>query len=273
MDSIDRRLEGRVALVTGGGRGIGKAIAIAFARAGASVAVTARSEAELNATARTIRAAGGRCLAVAGDVTSPADVDRVVLGAAAELGPIDVLVNNAGAVGEFATPWASDPDVWWRTMEVNVRGPMLFTRAVLPAMVARAQGRVINIGSYVGIRPTPDNVAYATSKAALARYTDSLAAAVSGDEISVFVVSPGLVRTEMAEQIPGVQEFPEEAWVPVESVSAYVLRLACGDADVLTGRCLHVAADDLDELLASEGAIREQGLYQLRLLTRDGPAD
>ena len=149
---------------------------------------------------------------------------------------------------------------------------MLFTREVLPAMVARRSGRIINIGSYIGVRPTPGNVAYATSKAALARYTDSLAAAVASEGVQVFMLSPGLVRTAMAEQLPDALDFPDEAWLPAEQAAAFVVRLACGDADVLTGRFLHVM-DDLDEVVANEAAIVEQGLYQLRLLKLDGPAD
>lgn len=150
---------------------------------------------------------------------------------------------------------------------------MLFTREVLPAMVARNRGRVINIGSYIGIRPTPENIAYATSKAALARYTDSLAAAVQGEGVAVFALSPGLVRTAMAGEVPGTDDLPDEAWVPVEDVAAYVLRLARGDADALTGRFLHVTADDLDAVVANKAAIVEQGLYQLRLLKPDGPVE
>jgi len=265
-------LHGQVALVTGGGRGIGRAIAIALAAAGAKVGVTGRGEHDLAATSDAIRNSGGICAAAAGDATSPADVRRVVAEVTAQLGPVDILVNNAGVVGEFASPWESDPDLWWRTLEVNLRGPMLFSREVLPGMVERRHGRIVNIGSYVGVRPTPGNTAYATSKAALARYADSLAAAVADVGVKVFVLSPGLVRTSMSAQLPGVDDFSDSDWVPVEQAAHCVLRLARGDADALTGRFLHVT-DDLGSLVRDAASIAEGGYYQLRLLKPDGPVD
>jgi NAD(P)-dependent dehydrogenase (short-subunit alcohol dehydrogenase family) len=265
-------LQGNVALVTGGGRGIGKAVAIALAAAGAKVGVTGRGEPDLIATADAIRAAGGISVAAAGDVTSAADVRRVVAEVVEQLGPVDVLINNAGVLGEFASPWESDAELWWHTIEVNLRGPMLFTREVLPGMVARRDGRVVNIGSYIGVRPTPGNTAYATSKAALSRYTDSLAAAVADEGVKVFVVSPGLVRTAMSEQLPGVEEFDATDWVPIEQAAAWVVRLARGDGDTLTGRFLHVL-DDFDALVKDATSIVAEGYYQLRLLKPDGPVD
>ena len=265
-------LHGKVALVTGGGRGIGKAVAIALAAAGAKVAVTGRGEPDLIATTDAIRGAGGISVAVAGDVTSAADVRRVVAEVMAQLGPVDVLVNNAGVVGEFAPPWESDADLWWHTMEVNVRGPMLFTREVLLGMVERRSGRIVNIGSYIGVRPTSGNTAYATSKAALSRYTDSLAAAVADAGVTAFVLSPGLVRTSMSEQLPGVDDFDATDWVPIEHAASWVLRLARGDGDALTGRFLHVL-DDFDALVKDATEIAAGGYYQLRLLKPDGPVD
>src|SRR5579859_4384125 len=137
----DGELPGRVALVTGGGRGIGRAIAQALAAAGASIAVLARSVAEVQETARPIAADGGRCLALTADVTRQVEVEAAAARAAAELGPIDLLVNAAGshlAVGEL---WEVDPDLWWTDVESNLRGPFLCCRAVLPGMIARGRGR------------------------------------------------------------------------------------------------------------------------------------
>jgi NAD(P)-dependent dehydrogenase (short-subunit alcohol dehydrogenase family) len=149
---------------------------------------------------------------------------------------------------------------------------MLFTREVLPGMVERRSGRIVNIGSYIGVRPTSGNTAYATSKAALCRYTDSLAAAVADAGVTAFVLSPGLVRTSMSEQLPGVDDFEAADWVPMEHAASWVLRLARGDGDALTGRFLHVL-DDFDALVTDATEIAAGGYYQLRLLKPDGPVD
>jgi NAD(P)-dependent dehydrogenase (short-subunit alcohol dehydrogenase family) len=265
-----QRLSGRVAIVTGGGRGIGRAIALELADAGAAVAAVARSSAEVDETARLIAERGGRAIALTADVASRTDVERVAAETEARLGPVDILINNAGVSGP-STPLAeTDPDEWWRTVEVNLRGPMLCAHAVLPGMIRRSGGVIVNIGSYAGIRPdTGGFSAYTVSKAALVRLSDSLAATCGGQGVQVFTLSPGLVHTAMADAGDVFSHIPESEWTPVAQVAATVLRLAAGDAQLLNGRFFHVQ-DDLDELLREAERIEREGLYTLRLSNLDG---
>src|SRR5262249_54052018 len=137
-------LSGTVAVVTGGGRGIGRAIALALARHGAAVTITARSVGELDSTLGELRTIHDRTIAVRSDVTDRASVDDMVSQTEARLGPIDFLVNNAGSAGVIGPIWETDPDDWWREVEVNLRGPLLCARAVLPGMIARRSGRIVN---------------------------------------------------------------------------------------------------------------------------------
>ena len=172
--------------------------------------------------------------------------------------------------------WEIDPDEWWRVQEVNLRGPLLCMRAVLPGMVARGAGRIINVGSYVGVRSSPQGSAYATSKAALVRLADSVAAEARSYGVSVFTISPGLVRTAMTEQLfqaaarEGISgDALPSNWTPIEKTPELVLRLASGEADALSGTFLHVM-DDLDDLIARAAEIEARGLFTLRLVKLDG---
>jgi 3-oxoacyl-[acyl-carrier protein] reductase len=171
------RLDGQVALVTGAGRGIGRAMALALSQAGAAVAVCARSEDEVTAVAREIAARKGRGLAVRCDVLHRREVEDMVAQVEAALGPVDLLVNNAGRFGPIGPLAATDPDQWWQTLAVNLRGPLYCTRAVLPGMLSRGHGRIVNVSSGAGFAAIPMLSAYAVSKAALYRLSETLAAA------------------------------------------------------------------------------------------------
>jgi short chain dehydrogenase len=140
-----------VALVTGGGRGIGRAIALALAREGAAIAIAARSPEELGRTLAELHVIHGRAIAVRADVTDRAAVERTVADTEARLGPIDFLVNNAGSASTVGPIWEVDPDEWWREVEVNLRGPLLCARAVLPGMIARRRGRIVNMASGIAL--------------------------------------------------------------------------------------------------------------------------
>ena len=157
--AMANELVGQVALVTGGGRGIGRAIAQALATAGAAIAVTARSEDQLRETVALIERAGGRALALPADVTDRQAVEHLVADIERQLGPVDVLVNNAGIVGPLGPLWEADPEAWRRCLDVNLYGAFLCARAVLPGMVARRRGRIINMSTAISI-PAPYYTAY-----------------------------------------------------------------------------------------------------------------
>lgn len=193
-DATDRRLEGRVAVVTGAGHGIGAATAARLAADGAVVAVCdIRAEAADEVAAR-IRDAGGRAAGFAADVADPAAVGALVAAVEEQLGPIDILENNAGRLvpGTVLTQEISE---WERTLSVNVSSVFLMCRAVIPGMRERGRGVIVNTGSVSGIVGEPDLVAYNTSKAAIINLTRQLAADFSRDGIRVNCVCPGWIRT------------------------------------------------------------------------------
>lgn len=267
-------LSGQVALVTGGGRGIGRAIAFALADAGAAVAVIARSQTEVSETASAITGRGGRAIALTADVTDRIGVEASAAEAENLLGPINILVNNAGVAGSVLPLWETDPDEWWRTIEINLRGPMLFARAVLPSMIRRRSGTIVNVGSYAGIRAATGGGfgPYTTSKAALVRFTDTLAASTEDHNVRVFTISPGLVHTAMTEAIDLFRSVPESEWSPPEAAASLVVRLAANPGTALNGKFIHVN-DNLDDLLREAERIKVEGLYTLRLLNLGGAVE
>lgn len=189
-------MAGRVALVTGGGRGIGRAIALALASEGLAVAVGARTLAQVEETADAARRAGAKALAITLDATDAASVAAAVERVAQELGLVDVLVNNAG-VAESAPFARTDPAMWDRHFDVNVRGPYLATRTVLPGMRERRWGRVINVASLAGLVGTAYVTAYTASKHALVGFTRALATEVEGSGVTVNALCPGFVATDI----------------------------------------------------------------------------
>ena len=249
-----RELEGQVALVTGGGRGIGARVARELADAGMRVAVSARTGEQVEEIAQEI---GG--LAIVNDVTRREDVERMVAEVERGLGPIDLLVANAGVGGDGS--WDADPDEWWHTLEVNVLGVFLCCRAVLSGMVERGRGRIVITGSGASYLPGATSTSYTASKAAVCRFGETLARQLEPHGIPVFVISPGLVRTEMTEG-----NFPDDApWTPPELAPQLVRGLASGRADRLAGRYIHAEHDDLDDLITRADEIVEQDLNSIRL--------
>ena len=247
-------LDGQVVLVTGGGRGIGASIARELAEAGARVAVSARTKAEVDAVAADI---GG--LALVADVAKREDVERMVNEVESELGPIDLLVANAGIGGPDGATWEVDPGEWWRVQEVNVLGVHLCCRTVIPGMLDRGGGRIIITASGAAYLPGSSGPAYSASKAAVARYGETLANELRGS-IPVFFFSPGLVQTEMT------RSFGEDMpWTPPELAPQLVHVLASGRADALAGRYIHAEHDDIEDLIARADEIADNDLNAIRL--------
>ena len=189
-------LRGKVALITGGGRGIGREIALAFAREGLAVAVAARTLSQVEEAAQAVRVLGAKALPVALDVIDAGAIPAAVKAVTDAFGPVDVLVNNAG-IAESASFAKTDPALWERHLRVNVTGPFLLTREVLPGMLERGWGRVINVASLAGLFGAPYITAYATSKHALVGLTRALATEVTGKGVTVNALCPGYVATDL----------------------------------------------------------------------------
>jgi NAD(P)-dependent dehydrogenase (short-subunit alcohol dehydrogenase family) len=271
------RLDGTASVITGGGRGIGRVLAQALANAGSAVGVIARSAGELAETVRLVTASGGIAAAACADVTDQRATADAIDVLRRQLGPVDLLVNNAGVAGPAGDAWQVDADSWWRAVEINLRGVFLCTRAVLPAMTARGAGRIVNITSQAGVYRWPQVSAYSVSKAAVIKFTENLAAEASRSGVQAFSVHPGITPIGLSERAlagdaqPGSAQARMHAWVRQELragrgadpalVARLVTRLAAGDADRLSGCHLSVH-DNLDTILACGDGIRDH--YQLR---------
>ncbi len=252
----EAELAGKVALVTGGGRGIGRGIALELTRAGARVAVAARTRGQVEATAAE---AGG--LAIEADVSDRSDVERMIAEVEKELGPLDILVNNAGIALEEESAWELEPEDWWHVFEVNMLGVYLCCRAAIPGMIARGGGRIVNVASGAAYLPGSRSTAYSASKAAVHRFSETLAPQLEPHGIPVFSISPGLVRTEMT-----ADSFGDDApWTPPELAPRLVRALASGRLDALAGRYLHAEHDDIDDVERRAAEIVAADLNAIRL--------
>jgi len=190
-------MAGQVALVTGGGRGFGRAMAERFAREGASVAVMSRSQEQLDEVVRGMEASGGVGMAVTGDVASPEDVAAAVSQVEDRFGPVTRLVSNAGIPGPFGPLWVTDPDKWWQAQHIHVRAPYLLMRRVLPGMVERGEGRVILVAAIASRLTLPGLSAYSTGKAAQVKLASMVAEETKDAGISIFAIDPGFVVTQL----------------------------------------------------------------------------
>ncbi|UOQ78007.1 3-ketoacyl-ACP reductase [Hymenobacter sp. 5516J-16] len=214
-------LTGKTALVTGAGKGIGRAIAVALAREGVQVALLARTESQLQEVAQEIAEFGGKAVAVTADVADRAAVEAAVAQALQELGSIDILINNAG-IGTFAKLVDMDPAEWEKIIQVNLLGTYYTTRAVLPQMIARETGDIINIASTAGQRGAATTSAYSASKFAILGLTESLMQEVRKQNIRVSALTPSTVATELAISNKLTDGNPEKVMQP-EDLAEFVV--------------------------------------------------
>ncbi len=241
-----RPLDGKVAIVTGGSRGIGAATAAALAGDGACVVVSGRDAERLDRTAKELEAQGHAVLPLVADVASREDADRLVEGAKARFGRVDILVNNAGLTRDGLLVRMKDDD-WDRVMEVNLRGAFLMTRAVTKAMVRqKSGGRVINIASTAGAMGNAGQANYSAAKAGLIGFTKATARELAHWSILVNAVAPGLIETDMTAGIPAEARATLLAQVPLGRIGtarevAEMVRFLAGDgATYVTGQVFHV---------------------------------
>ncbi|HTW38969.1 MAG TPA: SDR family oxidoreductase [Steroidobacteraceae bacterium] len=267
------QLAGEIAVVTGAGRGFGKAIALEFARRGAAVTVTSRTRDELDAVVAEIARAGGRARAVTGDVTRPADVERVIRETEREHGAVSLLVSNAGVPGPFGPLWTIDPQAWWTSQEVHIRAPMLYLRRVMPGMIERRRGRIILVSALASRIVAPYLSAYCVGKIAQTRITAEAAAEAKELGVSVFAIDPGFVFTGIAEETMNSPD--AQRWLPgmvarlrarrdspdrdsdLARCARRCLDLASGRYDALSGRYMEL--DDDIEAMRLEAAAAAAG--------------
>jgi 3-oxoacyl-[acyl-carrier protein] reductase len=266
-----------VAVVTGASRGIGREIAISLATAGYLVAALGRSESDLLETISVTEKVGPRAVPFLVEVTNEEEVVRTISEIEKTIGAVDLLVNNAGVIGPTGLIWDKSFDSvdWWECLNVNIRGPFLFSRAVLSGMVERGQGRIINLTSAAALDARPWMAVYGLSKTAITRFSEVLAMEVEPHGITIFSLDPGLVRTAMPESL--VESGADEKWlggafakrfregaVPPQRAAELTVTLASGKADALSGLHLSIR-DNIEELVKRAEEISDKGLYRLRL--------
>ena len=276
-----RKLDGRVALVTGGGRGIGQAIALAYAAGGARLALSARTASELEETrSLLVDRYGADVLTVVADVIDRAQVDRAVAATQERFGRIDVLVNNAGNIGPVARTWDSDPEDWARTISVHLMGVYYGCRAAIPTMLEQGSGRIVNMSGVGG----PNMTAYDAAKVAIVNFTENLALELADTPITVNAISPGSINTRMWEETRdlalaigdvatyerGVQVTSGEG-ASIERAAQLAVFLGSDDCGRMSGRLIRAFADKFEDFPARIDEIMASDAYQLRRVDPNHP--
>ena len=275
------KLDSQVAVITGSGRGIGRAIALAYAREGAKLALAARSVTELQETVSAVSELGAEAIAVRTDVTSQEDTERLAHRVVERFGRIDVLVNNAGNSGPVGPLHVNDIADWVNTINVNLTGTFLVCRAVIPVMLERSEGKIINLSGAGATNAWSNMSAYCSSKAAVVRLTEVLAQELDGKGITVNALGPGSVHTSMwdkmtEEAAQAGADFIHQLGLRVTSgggasideCAELAVWLASDESGPLTGRLISAATDDfrglpprIEEIMAGDAyTLRRVGL-------------
>jgi NAD(P)-dependent dehydrogenase (short-subunit alcohol dehydrogenase family) len=237
-------LDGRSAVVTGGAQGFGKAITARLVASGAKVAVWDR---DIALAERTAAELGSQVVAVACDVTDPAAVAKACTATLAQLGRIDILVNNAGIAGANAKTWETDVEEWRKVMRINLDGPFICSRAVVPHMIARGYGRIVNIASIAGKEGNPNAAHYSASKAGVIALTKSLGKELAGYDIAVNAVTPAAAKTAIFDQITEehiafmLSKIPRNRFVRVEELASMVAWLVSAENSFATGAVFDIS--------------------------------
>ena len=274
------KLSGKVAIITGAGRGIGRGIAMAFASEGAKVALVARTAAQVEDAAVEASRAGAEALAIPGDITKRDDVRRIVERAFERHSRIDILVNNAAILGPLGPFAGNDMDHWAATMELNVTALAACCSAVLPGMISQGSGKIINLSGAGVTRPSQTLSAYGTSKAAVIRFTETLALEVREHNIWVNALGPGQIDTEFLDPVVSaehgsvdpsfvaqVRKTKAGQGASMDNAAALAVWLASGESNGLTGRLISATQDDWRALGSRIPEVMESDLHTLRFVT------
>lgn len=270
------RLKNKVAIVTGGARGIGKAIAILFAKEGAKVVIIARTATEINNTVSEIRQNGGEVIGIVGDVSKWEDIENLVSNTISNFGTIDILVNNAGVLKPIGPFIDTNIEEWVRNFQINFLGTVLCCKAILPVMIEKKHGKIINLSGGGSTSPRVNFTAYGVAKTAIVRFTETLAEELKNFNIQINAIAPGAVNTKMLTEVletgeaAGKKELEdakiqaEKGGISPELTAELALFLASDKSNNLTGRLISAVWDDWENFDKNINEITNSSLYTLR---------